>query len=576
MMDRPPTSISKAPGVEKHPGDQVISRFAWAFLILLTLNVCYFSHLGASGLIGPDEPRYAWIAREMAESGDWVTPRLYGRPWFEKPALYYWGAAISFQLFGVSAAAARLPSAFSALFATLALAWLALRMDGWETARWLLLLLPSTVAMIGFSHAASPDMIFSAAVAVAMVCAAVALGLVPIRAADENATDLSPQGYSANARYLGLALFGFFLGAAALAKGPAAVILAGGSMILWVAFTKRWREALRLFHPLAIGVFLATALPWYLACARRNPDFFRVFIVEHNFNRYLTPEFQHIQPFWYYLPITLVALLPWAFWLYGVEGSTRATATGRARTLFFAAWGLFPVLFFSLSKSKLPGYILPGVPALVLLIASVVTRTMKFRHSLGRYANVAVALLFFVIAGLAAFLRFKPAYGNVGPWVIEVGGALLFSFMIVAGLTAIVVGSAAYWHGAQAALISAIVGQLLLLALTYVVVGRLDPQLSARRPAAQIDAAGATKTYAFKLQRAWQYQLNFYLHREIPEWSADVAGQVLVVTCTKQLEELKKSAEIIAVVSDLSPQAEIVSVRPLPLARNVSGSGQPR
>ena len=103
----------------------------------------------------------------------------------------------------------------------------------------------------------------------------------------------------------------------------------------------------------------------------------------------------------------------------------------------------------------------------------------------------------------------------------------------------------------------------------------VDVMLSAKL-AAEIDAAGATKTYAFKLQRAWQYQLNFYLHREIPEWSADVAGQVLVVTCTKHLEELKKSAEIIAVVSDLSPQAEIVSVRPLPLARNVSGSGQPR
>ncbi len=113
----------------------------------------------------------------MAETGDWVTPRLYGKPWFEKPPLFYWGAALSFKLFGVSEAAARLPSAISALLATLALAWLALRLYGAETARWLLLLLPTSVGMIGFSHAAATDMPFSGMLTIAMVCAAVVLGL---------------------------------------------------------------------------------------------------------------------------------------------------------------------------------------------------------------------------------------------------------------------------------------------------------------------------------------------------------------------------------------------------------------
>src|SRR5436305_1695696 len=91
-------------------------RIGWAILILITLYICYFSHLGVIGFVGPDEPRYAWIARDMAESGDWVTPRLYGRPWFEKPPLLYWGGAIFFKLFGARApeVAARLPSALSA------------------------------------------------------------------------------------------------------------------------------------------------------------------------------------------------------------------------------------------------------------------------------------------------------------------------------------------------------------------------------------------------------------------------------------------------------------------------------
>src|SRR5450755_2209387 len=123
-----------------------------AILAIAILAVCLCAHLGALGLTGPDEARYAWIARSMASTGDWVTPKLYGRPWFEKPVLYYWGAALSFKLFGVSEVTARLPSALSALLATLALAWLALRLDSWELARWVLLLLPSTVGMSGFSH----------------------------------------------------------------------------------------------------------------------------------------------------------------------------------------------------------------------------------------------------------------------------------------------------------------------------------------------------------------------------------------------------------------------------------------
>src|ERR1700676_368672 len=195
-----------------------LARIAWAVLICATLYVCYFSHLGAIGFVGPDEPRYAWIARDMAETGDWVTPRLYGHPWFEKPPLYYWGAAICFKLFGVSEAAARLPSAISALLATLAMAGLAWRFYGADTARWLLLLLPTTVGMIGFSHAAATDMPFSAMLTIAMVCAAVIVGLVPERSGKawaQHAAPLREEGVPPR-RWLALVFFGFFLGFAAL------------------------------------------------------------------------------------------------------------------------------------------------------------------------------------------------------------------------------------------------------------------------------------------------------------------------------------------------------------------------
>src|ERR1700694_243236 len=180
----------------------------WVLLILATLFVCYFSHLGAIRFVGPAEPRYAWIARDMAESGDWVTPRLYGKPWFEKPPLYYWGAALCFKLFGVSEVSARLPSAVSALLATLALAWLAWRLYGGETARWLLLLLPTTVGMIGFFHAGATDKPFSAMLTIAMVFAAILLRLVEPDAA------VSPTSFNSFSfsPWIAAILFGFFLG----------------------------------------------------------------------------------------------------------------------------------------------------------------------------------------------------------------------------------------------------------------------------------------------------------------------------------------------------------------------------
>jgi len=553
--------------------DLSLGRISWAVLIFLTLYVCYFSHLGAFGFIGPDEPRYAWIARAMAESGDWVTPRLYGKPWFEKPVFYYWSATLCFKLFGVNEGSARLPSAVCALLATLALAWLALCLWGRQTARWVLLLLPSTVAMIGFSHAAATDMPFSAMLSVSMVCAAVAVTVVPGNFSENNpsAKVISPDELLEEKRagesvfrqakktiYLSLALFGFFLGVAVLAKGPAALILAGGATLLWAALSKRWLDALRLFHPIAIGTFLLTCLPWYGLCARRNPEFFRVFIIEHNFKRYLTPEFQHIQPFWYYLPITIAALLPWIFWLAWFTTRAGRKVEGghqRSQILFLAAWGVFPVLFFSLSKSKLPGYILPAVFPLGVLISLAVSRALKSQDVFGRYV---VGLTGAVLLVSPGWIFFSKAH---------VRGPLVSLYIIVAAVGGLIVIGAALLSQTRAGLTFSVVLVLFLLNLVYVSLGKLDPQLSARSCARQIGMERAANTYSFKLQRSWQYQLNFYLHREILEWSRDVAGEAVVVTSEKNLQELEQSAQIVAVISKQWQQAEIVVVRPLFLTR---------
>jgi 4-amino-4-deoxy-L-arabinose transferase-like glycosyltransferase len=501
------------------------ARIGWAVLILVTLYVCYFSHLGAIGFVGPDEPRYAWIARDMMETGDWVTPRLYGKPWFEKPPLFYWSAALCFKIFGVSEAAARLPSAISALLATLALAWLALRLYGAETARWLLLLLPTTVGMIGFSHAAATDMPFSAMLTIAMVWATIVLG----RTRNEKPT------VAAQTPWLALILFGFFLGLAVLAKGPVAIILSGGSIFFWAIFTKRWRDAFCLLHPAAIASFCITALPWYILCARRNPDFIRIFIMEHNFKRYLTPEFQHIQPFWFYVPIVLLALLPWTPVLTAVANDLRKSPQVESWRLspspLFACWMAFTLLFFSASNSKLPGYVLPAIPPLGLLASQSVSLRIRNIVPGNRWIGMTIGTILFMLGVFSALQSelmqlTSPALALLGGGLLSavLGSLRRVSSCIVFGVLAVIVA--------------------VNLALGGTTRRGIDSTVSVR-PALQIAQAvwndySPEHTSTYKLRRSFQYGLNFYFHRELPEWSPDARRPGWVFASAKEGFELRE------------------------------------
>lgn len=504
----PPTSENTRIGTS--------ARIGWGILILFTLYVSYFSHLGTIGFVGPDEPRYAWIARDMMETGDWVTPRLYGKPWFEKPPLFYWGAALCFKIFGVTEAAARLSSAISALLATLALAWLALRLYGAETARWLLLLLPTTVGMIGFSHAAATDMPFSGMLTIAMVCAAVVLGLTR-----SEHTPILPR-----TPWLALILFGFFLGLAVLAKGPAAIILTDGAVFFWALFAKRWRDAFRLFHPVAVACFCVTALPWYILCARRNPDFFRVFIIEHNFKRYLTPEFQHVQPFWFYAPVLLVAFLPWTaavFWT-AIEGSARIAESKKVtpHSLFLLSWCVFVVLFFSLSQSKLPGYILPSIPAICLIVArACVTMTPAHRKSF-RFTITTAGLLLFLLSALVGMATPHISHANE-------------KFGVIAGMIIALMGAANIFLGIfhpsgsttdlrKLLAVSSVVPILLAVSLTDSLLSsyfRWDPSGRSLSEEIRHNGIPSQELLVRTMSRGQRYSLSFYIHEEVTEWEVE-------------------------------------------------------
>ncbi len=459
------------------------ARVGGTLAVLATLYVCYFSHLGAVGFVG-NEAHYTSVASAMAETGDWITPHLYGKPWFEKPPLYYWSAALSFKLFGVSAVTARFPCALYALLATLALAWLALRFYGAGTVRWLFLFFPVTVAMIAFSHDAVTDMPFSAMLTIAMVSAADLLHLGP-PANFVAVLSKKLQFRMPHSTLLRATLFGCFLGLAVLAKGPAALVLCGGTVFLCAIITTRWRDAIRLLHPAAIIAFCLTALPWYILCARRNPAFFDVFIVEHNFKRYFTPEFGHIEPVWYYIPILFLACLPWspvAIWA-AVQGSLqlRKSKTLPASTLFLVVWSLVVVCFFSFSRTKMPGYVLPAVPPLILLLG----RTCE-RLAFARRKSFAATLAVAALAGSATpqwigHLHLRFGGRAVSPFLITV-------FLLAVGTSNVILAAGVLWASKQGARnlvipLSAFPILFLLILAPAIVPGSQTPQFSPENPA---------------------------------------------------------------------------------------------
>ena len=346
--------------------------------ILLLVAFCgflFFYGLGAFGLVGADEPRYAQIAREMLNRSDWVTPTLNGKPWLEKPPLYYWQAALVYGAArrfaaakqddggwaalaadGVNEKTARLPDAIDATLMVAAIYFFLRRfrpgteIDG-------AVITASCAGVIGFARAAATDMPLTATFVIAL---------------------LAWYGWYESRKRVGLAVFYVFLALGTLAKGPVAPTLAAVIVILFGVAMHDWKCVWRTLWGPGILLFLLVGLPWYLAVQRRNPGFFRFFILEHNLARFSTNVYHHPQPFWFYLPVFLLAAMPWMVWLIAAvvgqarllwrEGREAPGNSEDAWANFLLVWMIVPVVFFSASQSKLPGYILPAVPAGALLV----------------------------------------------------------------------------------------------------------------------------------------------------------------------------------------------------------------
>lgn len=322
------------------------------------------------GLVGADEPRYAQVAREMLARHDYITPILYGKPWLEKPALYYWRAMFSFREFGVHDWSARLPSA-SFAFVLIVLIYLHMRRFRPGGQLDAALLTASCAGILSFARGASTDMQLAAPFCIGM------LGWYA--------------WYETDSKFWLFDLY-FFVGAATLAKGPVAPFLAIVIITVFAALRKEWSLLRRSIWWPGVGLYLAMVLPWFIAVQKRNPNFLRVFFLEHNIERFATNRFEHEQYFWYYIPVIILSLMPWAIIAIAaladaVKDSVAEWKARRAKLHymghpragdafpeFLVLWALIPIVFFSFSESKLPGYILPAVPPLTILSGDYLNR----------------------------------------------------------------------------------------------------------------------------------------------------------------------------------------------------------
>jgi 4-amino-4-deoxy-L-arabinose transferase-like glycosyltransferase len=478
--------------------------------LLLLVAFCgflFFYGLGAFGLVGADEPRYAQVAREMLDRSDWVTPTLQAKPWLEKPVLYYWQAMLSFRAFGVTDRAARVPAAFDAAVLIAAIYFFLRRfrpggeLDG-------ALITASCAAVVGFARAAATDMPLAAAFAIAL------LGWYA--------------WYESRTRIY-LAAFYIFLALGTLAKGPVAPALAAVIIFLFVVVKRDWRAILRTLWIPGIVLYLAVMLPWYIAIQVHNPEFFRVFILEHNLARFSQDLYHHRQPFWFYLPVFLLAMMPWTIVL-GLaiaerarliwsEGKQAFSSPEDSWRLFLLIWMLVPLLFFSASQSKLPGYILPAVPAGALLVGEyLASRRGEDRPVEEKKLSPLFAAAHGVLCGLLIFVAFSVASVTTNHrllWVSGTSGTGTWAAIAIVsalGVTAALLSRAGLWLLRPVTMIAVVVGVAAVIRFAAPVI---DATQSARPIAESIQAFSRepVPVALYHINRVQEYGLEFYLNR---------------------------------------------------------------
>ena len=446
----------------------------------------YVLHLGGVGFLGPDEPRYASVGREMARSGDWITPRLDGQPWFEKPPLTYWLTAAGHLARLPDEWAARLPEALISV-AFLVFFYLTLAREfSPPLALTATSILATSAGWLAYSFAALTDLPMSAALGAAM--------LITL--------------YGKRQAFLAGALFGFSI----LGKGFVPVVLF--APVLLMAHRQRVKT-------LAGAVIVAA--PWFVLCWTRNSSaFWDDFFWKQHVARFFTPNLEHVQPFWYYVPVLLAGLFPWTP-LAALLARRQIYADVRLRLL--AVWLLYGLDIFSVARNKLPGYLLPLLPAAdILLGAAWESAPLK------GWWLAACAFSLIALPTVAAILPDALLAGLSRTRIVFAPEGLIFL------LAAMVVGFFARKQKFDAALLTvALAAGLGVVYLKYTVFPPLDNTVSVRGFwRANRDAVAPA--CLDNVSRTWEYGLNYYAGHPIPACASTAqAVRPRITTSDRQL-----------------------------------------
>ncbi len=365
--------------------------------LIVPLLILYLFGLGRVGFLGPDEPRYASVGRDMARSGDWITPRLDAQPWFEKPPLLYWMVAAGRIIRLPDEWAARVPVALTSV-AFLIFFFLTMKREfSPGMAVTATAILSTSAGWLAYSSVAVTDLPMSATLAAAMFIALFE-------------TRPSP-GYTAGA----------LLGLSILAKGFVPLVLFAPIFLI-----ARGRRLTML-----AGCILVAA-PWYLLCLALNgPAFWRELFWKQQVERFFTPALQHVQPFWYYIPVLLAGMFPWTP-LAALLARRKTYDDVRVRLL--AGWLIFALAFFSAARNKLPGYVLPLLPALAVVFAFALEKA----GSLAKWWLGASALLLLILPAIMTALPDALLFGGTKAHVS-------FLPLPVPALLFVIVAAAVWW-----------------------------------------------------------------------------------------------------------------------------------
>ena len=333
------------------------SRLAAALLALAAVFLL-FHDLGGAALFNPDEGRNAEIAREVLETGDWITPYYNFLPRIEKPMFFYAAAAASFKLFGVSEAAARLPSALAALGILLMTYFFVRRLCDARAALWSALVLVTAVQFNVFARIVIVDMVLAFFITAALMSYYLASGA---------------EHRTVKRRYYFI-MYAASAGAT-LVKGPIGFIFPGMIVVVYIAARRQWSALKEMELGWGVLIFLLIVSPWYAAAEVRRPGYLAYFLGQEHFARFLTPNFNRGKSWYYFFGVVAVGFFPWTILL--PRMTTRFWRNRDDFALFTLLWTAVPFVFFSFSSSKMSEYLLPIYPALAALAGRTLAGGLK-------------------------------------------------------------------------------------------------------------------------------------------------------------------------------------------------------